>query len=407
MRLLFLSAYYPPRTRGGAEVSTALLVEALQQRGHEVTVITSEAQLPFMSKPLRERHWSRYLAHRLARRVRPEDYDIVHAHDFRTALVLSELGWRNAVVTHRDYAAICGTTNEFLASGQPGDCCTWPHLLTNNPRVREAALLRKPFRIWQYKWNLAYRREAFLSFPAHVFISKTQQEVISRRVDLGSKKTAVIYNPVANVYLTAAPVQGQLGNVLYVGRVELYKGVRLLLEAWRYVVKKYSGAQLKIIGEGAQAVEYQRLVERWGLRYSVTFEKRVPHNRLQRVYDAATIVVAPHLWVEPFGRTVAEAMARGKVVVAANSGGPTEIIQHEKTGFLFERGSREALVAQLTAALALPDPKRYLIGSAAREWIRQHLTPNIIAEQYERFYQEHVLASGPAAKRAGWNQGRG
>lgn len=391
MKMLFLSAYYPPLTRGGAEVSTSLLVAALQQRGHDVTVITSDEQLPFTAKPLLEKRFGKRLAHQLAERAKAGDYDVVHAHDFRTALVLSELGWNNTVVTHRDYAAICGTTNEFLASGEPGDCCSWANLLVNNPRIKEASLLRKPFRMWQYKWNLPYRRAQFSSFPAHIFISKAQQEVIATRLDLSAKKTAVIYNPVPAEYLAAAPSVGPpAGGILYVGRVEFYKGVGLLLAAWREVVKKHSGAHLRIVGEGAQLAKYQRLVERWGLGYSVKFEGQLPQNRLQKVYDEASVVVAPHLWVEPFGRTVAEAMARGKVVVAANVGGPAELIQHGKTGFLFECGSREALVQQLTAALALPDPKRTLIGTAAREWTRQHLAPNVIAEQYEKFYRELV-----------------
>ncbi len=389
MKLLFLSAFYPPLTRGGAEISTSLLVEALQQREHEVTVIMSDEQLPFTAKPLLEKRFSRGLARVLAKRMgNPAQYDIINAHDFRTALVLAELGWENSVVTHRDYAAICGTTNEFLANGEPGDCCMWPNLLTNNPRIQEASLFRKPARMWQYKWNLPYRRAAFASFPAHIFISKAQQDLITTRMDLSGKQTAVIYNPVPPEYLSAAPVSGQPGSVLYVGRVEFYKGVGLLLEAWREVVKRQSGAHLKIIGGGAQLNDYQHLVERWGLGYSVKFEGQVPWNRLQRMYDEASIVVAPHLWVEPFGRTVAEAMARGKVVVAANTGGPAEMIQHEKTGFLFERGSREALIQQLTTALALPDPKRTLVGTAARDWTRQHLAPNIIAEQYEKFYRE-------------------
>lgn len=392
MKILFLSAYYPPLTRGGAEVSTSLIAEALQQRGHEVTVITSDEQLLFTARPLLEERCSRRLARVLVKRVGDvARYDVIHAHDFRTALVLAELGWKNSVVTHRDYAAICGTTNEFLASGESGNCCTWPNLLTNNPRVKEASLVRKPFRIWQYKWNLPYRLSRLATLPAHIFISKAQQDLIVTRLDLSGKQTAVIYNPVPAEYLSAAPVGGEVGSVLYVGRVEFYKGVGLLLEAWREVVKRQSGAHLKVVGEGAQLADYQHLVERWSLGYTIKFEGQVSWNRLRRMYDEASIVVAPHLWVEPFGRTVAEAMARGKVVVAANVGGPAEMIQHEKTGFLFERGSREALIEQLTMALSLSEPKCTLIGAAAHDWTRQHLSLSVIAEQYEKFYRELVL----------------
>ena len=40
MKILFLSAQYPPETKGGGELSTHLIAQGLQQLGHDITVVT-------------------------------------------------------------------------------------------------------------------------------------------------------------------------------------------------------------------------------------------------------------------------------------------------------------------------------------------------------------------------------
>src|SRR5581483_12425310 len=103
MKILFVSGYYPPVVRGGGELSTYLIAQALQQRGHEVHVIAdgqrseiSETNgvhiqrlpLGLTAKPLLEKRMSRKIAHALTPYL--AGYDIIHAHDFRSALALSE-----------------------------------------------------------------------------------------------------------------------------------------------------------------------------------------------------------------------------------------------------------------------------------------------------------------------------
>lgn len=422
MKILFVSALYPPRTRGGGEVSAHLIAQGLRALGHDVTVMTStqngEAGLgdgglkevagvpvirlpvPMAAKPLLERRHSRKVAKALGREIGDfKQYDVIHAHDFRSALALSELptfakGLDGSspllVATARDYAQICGTTNNILRDGSRCTCSLRDVL--RSPRVAEVTALRKAARIWQYKYNIGYRKRSFRKFPGQIFISHAQQKEIARQQDLSGVATTVIYNPVAKRYLSEPVSRGVAGTVLYVGRVEMYKGVGLLLEAWKDVAKGLPNVQLKIVGEGAQRDDYERLVEREGLQYRVKFVERVPWDRMQLVYDRAAVVVAPHIWVEPFGRTVAEAMARGKIVVAADTGGPAEIIKHNISGLLFERGSIEALKDELCRALTMPDLNKREMQKAARAWTAKHLSPETIARQHEEFYRELARA---------------
>lgn len=405
MKIAFLSALYPPRTRGGGELSTHYIAQGLQARGHQVIVMTSAAAPPTYeidgievvslnqdaaTKPLLERRHAKKIATELAQVLATHGpFDVIHGHDFRMALALSELKLRRSVVTARDYAQICGSTNFLSIAGGPCPGCTWDKVWRNH-RVAEASLLRQPWRAWQYAHNLPYRTAAFRMFRQQIFISRAQQEIIARQQDLSGVTTQVIYNPVPSSFLASPPTAGQPQRLLYVGTVEWYKGVELLLTAFKNIVTQFPEATLSVVGEGADKKRYETLVSHWKLSNRITFTGRVPYNQLQPVYDGASVVVAPHIWVEPFGRSVVEAMARGKVVIAARHGGPAEIIQENKTGLLFTPHSIEALTASLRQAISLPEAVQSEMGQSARAWAAEHLTSDTIATQHEAAYQQIV-----------------
>jgi glycosyltransferase involved in cell wall biosynthesis len=69
---------------------------------------------------------------------------------------------------------------------------------------------------------------------------------------------------------------------------------------------------------------------------------------------AADVVVHTSVSPEPFGRVIVEAMLAGKPVVAAAAGGPSEILDHGKTGLLYPPGDLGALGAALRELLDHP-----------------------------------------------------
>ena len=74
----------------------------------------------------------------------------------------------------------------------------------------------------------------------------------------------------------------------------------------------------------------------------------------------ADIVVNASTDPEAFGRTIVEAQAMGRIVIAADHGGARETILANETGFLFPPGDATALAAAIDAALDMPteDPHR-------------------------------------------------
>ena len=96
-------------------------------------------------------------------------------------------------------------------------------------------------------------------------------------------------------------------------------------------------------------------------------------------------VVACPSFHEPFGMVIVEALAAGRAVVASDSGGPAEIIEHGASGLLFATGSSEALAAQLLALVGDPGRRRSL-GAAGRARVRQAFTARRYAADMEALY---------------------
>ena len=69
------------------------------------------------------------------------------------------------------------------------------------------------------------------------------------------------------------------------------------------------------------------------------------------------MLVAPALWVEPFGRAVAEAVQHGRGVIASRIGGLPDASRGAGAAALIEPGDDAALAQAMQAAMA--DPERW------------------------------------------------
>ena len=68
--------------------------------------------------------------------------------------------------------------------------------------------------------------------------------------------------------------------------------------------------------------------------------------------DRHDVLLHTSLLPEPFGQVVVQGMARGRVVVAADRGGPAEVIESGRDGLLYRMGSDEALARTLERVAA-------------------------------------------------------
>ncbi|MGB5848611.1 MAG: glycosyltransferase family 4 protein [Ignavibacteriaceae bacterium] len=109
-------------------------------------------------------------------------------------------------------------------------------------------------------------------------------------------------------------------------------------------------------------------------------------NKLVDCYNAADIYVAPSLQ-DNLPNTVIESLSCGTPVVAFNTGGMPDMIEHLKNGYLAELKSSEDLAAGIVALLS--DSELLLkMKEKCRETALNKFNEETIANQYSAFYNE-------------------
>jgi glycosyltransferase involved in cell wall biosynthesis len=179
------------------------------------------------------------------------------------------------------------------------------------------------------------------------------------------------------------PLDGPLIGM--VGRLQRWKGIHVLVEAMPKVLQKYPDAHCVVVG-GKHDLEpdYSTFLEQ--LIADVGLGDRIIMAGLQK--NVPEWVQAMDIFVhasdnEPFGIVTIEAMALSKPVVAAASGGPTEIITEGKNGLLAPYGDADALSRAILRYLGNPEWAKS-VGQAAQ---------NRAADFSTRQYAQNFIAA--------------
>lgn len=108
-------------------------------------------------------------------------------------------------------------------------------------------------------------------------------------------------------------------------------------------------------------------------------------DTMAQAYNAADIVVVPSLQ-DNLPNVILEALSCGKTIVAANTGGISELIKHGENGYLFSPGNAEELKSILSQLVHSPQ-QRKKTGELARKFALDTLTLRHEADKYAAIYQ--------------------
>lgn len=120
------------------------------------------------------------------------------------------------------------------------------------------------------------------------------------------------------------------------------KGLDILLKAWREFSEKYESAKLIIGGGGHAAQKAVEWCKEYGVEQTVEFIGQLSRKQVVEQMQACDVFVLPSRY-ETFGVVYIEAMACGKPVIAAASGGPDDFVK-DFNGILIEPDNTETLV---------------------------------------------------------------
>jgi len=177
--------------------------------------------------------------------------------------------------------------------------------------------------------------------------------------------------------------------LLYTGRLAVEKRIDLL----RPVLERIPHARLCLVGSGP-AEEAMRSIFR---ETKTTFLGYLKGEELATAYASADYFVFPSE-SETFGNVVLEAMASGLTPVCAAAGGPIDIVDHGRNGFLFSPGQPMEISSVLEWLIANPEVSA-TISQRARDHAVANSWTNIMAGLLQQ-YEELVGAKHPVERPA-------
>ncbi|MCK4439744.1 glycosyltransferase family 4 protein, partial [Candidatus Bathyarchaeota archaeon] len=137
--------------------------------------------------------------------------------------------------------------------------------------------------------------------------------------------------------------------VVFVGRLVYEKGIHVLINVVPKVLEKVD-AKFIVVGNGYMKGPLLNLINGMDMTHKVMFTGFVDDETLKNLQRCADVCVVPSLF-EPFGIVALEAMAAKSPVVVSDTGGLSEIVEHDVTGVKVYPENPDSLAWGITKVL--------------------------------------------------------
>ncbi|WP_435349132.1 glycosyltransferase [Haloarchaeobius sp. HRN-SO-5] len=386
-----MNAVFPPDSYGGAENYVFRVASALQERGHDVCVLTTKPfdgvqslnlqrqeqdgiavfrfyplNISHRSKGTGENVVTKALWHQLdtanihARKVISKfltrrKFDVVHTNNFMgiSTLVGSAIAKSDARFVHmlHDYSLICPKSNLLRERTLPDDDID----VCKNPPV--------PCRMYGAAKKRSIGRPDLVVSPSHHVIDVHRQHGFFENVP--TKRIQHGVTEIADSPPTGKPNRA----VLYVGKHLRAKGLETIFEAAQYL----SDVTFHLCGTGPYDDKSKAAAAKLE---NVEFHGYVSDERLHALRRNVGATIVPSIWMENSPLVVYESFAAGLPVLASSVGGLPELVTDGR-GDLFPPDDPEALAGCVQRHLnddeKMTDRRDNALSWAANHTIEDHV----------------------------------
>lgn len=368
MRILFLSAFYPPYVIGGWEQLVEDINLDLQARGHKTHVVTS---MYGVNRPVKESGVDRILALDAdVYHYKPEDL-LAHSsrvrnnirrvknviETFQPDIVFVHVMWNLSKGVAWVAEKLCSDRVVYYIAND------WPYAIdmhsafwvnrARRPLVAKAkeVIAPIPLRMMQNE-NIKFH----LDFKRVMCVSQSVMNNLAEYARIDPQVMRVVYNGVNADVFTPDWSKKPYGverafSLLYAGNIASHKGVHTAIEAMAILAQAPNARNihLSIIGSGHPDYEDQlrNLVSMHHLEDKVSFLRRFPRSEMPALFRKFDALVFPSVWDEPLARVMEEAMASGLAVIGTLTGGTGELLLDGETGLTFLSENPEMMAQRI------------------------------------------------------------
>lgn len=367
MRLLFWTQLFHPYI-GGIEVHALNLIQALRDRGHTVTVVTSHGSLLLPdcdSVDGIEVHRFRFYEALRERRL-----DIYAAERTRLSQLKEAVCPNITHVYFPDPSVLFHLRTQ--SQGQIPAVISIQIALTTGVQERDS-LVRKT--LCGANWTVA----------ASGYMLRHARQLAPEI----NHRSSVIYNCVDLPAEPPRPLPFEPPTILCLGRVVRDKGFDVAVAAFSLVRQQIPAVRLVVAGDGPATCELQEQVARAGLNESVDFPGWIVPAQVPALLNTATIVLMPSRWQEAFGIVALQGMQMGRPVIASDVGGLPEVVLDGQTGFIVPKEDPSALASACLRLLSNASLAEQM-GIAARTRAQETFSFDRHVDEYEALYDKLI-----------------
>ena len=378
MKILQVVPFFTP-ARGGSVVVPYNLSKQLAERGHEVTIFTTDFELdeeyaksldgvrvvPFhcianIGKML--------ITPRMKGQLKKEvrSFDIIHMHNFRS--------YQNNIVHH--YATKYNI----------------PYVLQAHGSVLPFFQKQRLKKIFDLFFGYRILRDA----SKVIALTKTEVEQY-KKMGVEEDKIKIVPNGIDLSEYDNLPKRGDFRQqysirdnekvILYLGRIHKTKGIDLLVEAFADLVKDLDDVRLVIVGpDDGYRSTLEELIQELKVDDKVLFTGFVSNNEKVAAFVDADVFVTPSF--SGFPVTFLEACACGTPIITTNKGDKLDWI-HDKAGYVV--GYDKDLLQNTIFKILSDEKLKERFGEGSRRLVEEQYSWDKIVRKVEKIYKDIIV----------------
>jgi glycogen synthase len=368
--LSFFELFWP--YIGGGEVFGAKLMSDLQHYGHEVAVITSHDYLDLPD----EAHHNGTPIYRLP---------------FRAALKSGNI---------HQIAELCQRVKRMKQSFKPdlihiNAVCPVSMLHLRTADVQQAPVvvrMNQESLVDELDKSDTLTRQVLESADWICCVSSAVLAKLQSLLPAINSRSSVIHNGVELPEILVDPLPVQVPRFLCLGRMVPAKGFDLALSALASIAPRYPKVRVVIAGDGPERAKLEHQVTQLELNRMVEFVGWVEPHEVLPLISNSSIVLMPS-WREGLPTVALQAGLMGRSVIATRAGGLPEIVLHNQTGLLCEKGDSGGIADAMAYLLDHPE-RAFEMGQAARRRVQENFTWEGCVVAYDSLYRKLTSEGG-------------
>jgi glycosyltransferase involved in cell wall biosynthesis len=172
--------------------------------------------------------------------------------------------------------------------------------------------------------------------------------------------------------------------LMYVGNLERYQGIDLLLDSFALALRENPQASLVIIGgESSDIQRYTQKASRLNIQAHVYFLGPRPADKLSMYLSQADILVSPRVKGKNTPMKIYSYLDSGKALVATDLPTHTQVLHH---GIAMLAQPNPMAFSQGILRLLGDENRRLTLGNSGKKFIQQNHTYNVFSEKLNGIY---------------------